>query len=404
MLFSWTQVNNPWQNTANVNHWIKGAREMNNFIVVADAYPGVSAKVADLILPAAMINEKWGAYGNAERRTQVWRQQILPPGQARADMWMMLELSKRFKIKDVWGEQKIPGLKAAGFEDGKLPSVLDEAVKMGYTPESTLVRSAVRDAGQQEVQVAGQSPRVTATTSPICSRMAGSPRRRCSRNTASLAPACARSGAVRCLSRRQGARSEMAGGAEGRQVGGNPVAQQREVRPVFKKGSGFDFYGNNGNSLVMGDLDKPGDPAKKVDISGKAKIYFRPYASPVEKPDANYDLWLCTGRVLEHWHSGTMTRRVPELHRAVPNAVCWINQKDADAKGLKRNDLVWIESRRGKVKVRLETGGRNRMPRGMVYVPWFDEGVLINKVTLDTTCPLSKETDYKKCSVKIYKA
>jgi anaerobic selenocysteine-containing dehydrogenase len=124
--------------------------------------------------------------------------------------------------------------------------------------------------------------------------------------------------------------------------------------PYVKKGSGFDYYGNNGAKLVMGDLDKPGDPAKNtVDISGKAKIYFRPYASPVEQPDANYDLWLCTGRVLEHWHSGTMTRRVPELHRAVPNAVCWINQKDADAKGLKRNDLVWIESRRGKVKVRL---------------------------------------------------
>jgi nitrate reductase NapA len=54
--------------------------------------------------------------------------------------------------------------------------------------------------------------------------------------------------------------------------------------------------------------------------------------------------------------------------------------------------------------VRLETGGRNKVPRGLIYVPWFDEGVLINKVTLDTTCPLSKETDYKKCAVKVYKA
>ena len=174
--------------------------------------------------------------------------------------------------------------------------------------------------------------------------------------------------------------------------------------PYVQKGMDFDFYGNNGQKMMEGNLEKPSGPDKKVDISHKAKIYFRPYASPVEKPDANYDLWLCTGRVLEHWHSGTMTRRVPELHRAVPNAVCWINQKDADAKGLKRNDLVWVESRRGKVKVRLETGGRNRVPRGLVYVPWFDEGVLINKVTLDATCPLSKETDYKKCAVKVYKA
>ena len=78
--WAWVQVNNPWHNTANANHWIKAAREMDNFIVVSEAYPGISAKVADLILPSAMIFEKWGAYGNAERRTQHWRQQVTPPG------------------------------------------------------------------------------------------------------------------------------------------------------------------------------------------------------------------------------------------------------------------------------------------------------------------------------------
>jgi nitrate reductase (cytochrome) len=51
----WVQVNNPWQNATNANHWIAAAREMDNFIVVSDAYPSISAKVADLILPAAMI-------------------------------------------------------------------------------------------------------------------------------------------------------------------------------------------------------------------------------------------------------------------------------------------------------------------------------------------------------------
>ena len=58
MKWAWVQVNNPWQNTANANHWIKAAREMDNFIIVSDPYPGISAKVADLILPAAMIYEK----------------------------------------------------------------------------------------------------------------------------------------------------------------------------------------------------------------------------------------------------------------------------------------------------------------------------------------------------------
>ncbi|RLD85725.1 MAG: periplasmic nitrate reductase subunit alpha, partial [Bacteroidetes bacterium] len=73
--FAWINVSNPYQNTANANHWIKAAREMDNFIVCSEAYPGISAKVSDLILPSAMIYEKWGAYGNAERRTQHWKQQ-----------------------------------------------------------------------------------------------------------------------------------------------------------------------------------------------------------------------------------------------------------------------------------------------------------------------------------------
>jgi nitrate reductase NapA len=406
ILFSWTQVNNPWQNTANVNHWIKGAREMNNFIVVADAYPGVSAKVADLILPAAMINEKWGAYGNAERRTQVWRQQILPPGQARGDLWMTLELSKRFKLKDVWGEQKIPGLKAPGFEDGKLPSVMDEAVKMGYTPESTLYDVLFATPENKKYKwpdnavASGHGNHIADLLKDGWfpeKALFEEYRQFGVGHGHDLAPFDVyHSAKVRGL-------KWPVVEKDGKWVE-TPWRNNEQYDPYVKAGSGFDFYGNNGQKMMTGDLDKNIGPDKTVDISGKAKIYFRPYASPVEKPDANYDLWLCTGRVLEHWHSGTMTRRVPELHRAVPNAVCWIHPKDAEAKGLKRNDLVWIESRRGKVKVRLETGGRNRMPRGMVYVPWFDEGVLINKVTLDATCPLSKETDYKKCSVKIYKA
>jgi nitrate reductase NapA len=99
-----------------------------------------------------------------------------------------------------------------------------------------------------------------------------------------------------------------------------------------------------------------------------------------------------------------MTRRVPELHRAVPSAQIFIHPKDAAARGLARNDLAWIESRRGKVKARIETAGRNRPPRGLVFVPWFDEGVFINKITLDATCPISKQTDFKKCAVKLYKA
>ncbi len=399
------QVNNPWQNTANLNHWIKGAREMDNFIVCCDAYPTVSAKVADLVLPAAMIYEKWGFYGNAERRTQCWRQQVPPPGQAKGDMWILLEMAKRIKLKDVWGEQKVPGLKEAGFEDGKLPSVLDEAMKLGYKPEMSLYEALFATPENKKFKwpdkvAKGHGNHIAETLKDGWfpeKAMFEEYREFGTDHSHDLAPFDVYyDDKVRGLKwpvvQKNGKWTETA------------WRFNEAYDPYVKKGSGIDFYGNNGKALVIGDLDKPGDGSKKVDISGKAKIYFRPYASPVEQPDKEFNLWLCTGRVLEHWHSGSMTRRVPELHRAVPAAVCWMHPKDAESRGLKRNDLIWIESRRGKVKVRIETGGRNKVPRGLVYVPWFDESVLINKVTLDSTCPISKETDFKKCSVKVYKA
>jgi nitrate reductase NapA len=126
-----------------------------------------------------------------------------------------------------------------------------------------------------------------------------------------------------------------------------------------------------------------------------------PYEPPAETPDAKYPYWLVTGRVLEHWHSGSMTRRVPELYRAFPNAVCFIHPDDAAALKLRRGDEVKVHSRRGFIRTRLETRGRDRMPRGVVFVPWFDESVLINKVTLDVTDPISLQTDFKKCAVRI---
>jgi nitrate reductase NapA len=186
-----------------------------------------------------------------------------------------------------------------------------------------------------------------------------------------------------------------------------PVVNGRETQwryregydPYVKPGEGFNFYGKALKKIPQG-----GPQGEKIDLAGKAKIFFRPYAEPAESPDARYDLWLCTGRVLEHWHSGSMTKRVAELNRAVPYALCYMHPQDAAERQLKRNDEILLESRRGKVKVRLETQGRNRVPRGLVFVPWFDENVLINKLTLDATCPISKETDYKKCAVRARKA
>ena len=97
-----------------------------------------------------------------------------------------------------------------------------------------------------------------------------------------------------------------------------------------------------------------------------------------------------------------MTRRVPELYTRVPRrgrASCIPTTRPRLK--LRRGDEVKVQSRRGFIRTRVETRGRNKMPRGVVFVPWFDESQLINKVTLDATDPISLQTDFKKCAVKI---
>src|SRR5262249_47638871 len=81
--------------------------------------------------------------------------------------------------------------------------------------------------------------------------------------------------------------------------------------------------------------------------------------------------------------------------------VCFMHPDDAAKLNMRRGDEVKVESRRGSIRTRLETRGRDRMPRGVVFVPWFDESQLINKVTLDATDPISLQTDFKKCAVRI---
>ena len=107
---------------------------------------------------------------------------------------------------------------------------------------------------------------------------------------------------------------------------------------------------------------------------------------------------------MEHWHTDSMTRRVPELHRAVPEAVVYMHPDDAQQRGIQHGMQVKLASRRGEVTVHVETRGRNKVPRGLVFVPFFDEGRLINRLTLDATCSISKEADFKKCAIKVVRA
>lgn len=152
------------------------------------------------------------------------------------------------------------------------------------------------------------------------------------------------------------------------------------------------------------------DPAAKgdtYDFYGKPdrKAWFitRPYEAEPEPPNKEYPFTLCTGRVIEHWHSGSMTRRVPALHQAVPEAYVEVNPHDAKALGIVNGSKVKISSRRGEITLKTLIDGRARPKRSEIFVPFFDESLLINEVTLDAFCPISKQPDYKKCAVKIEK-
>jgi nitrate reductase NapA len=351
----WVQVNNNMQAAANLmEEGLPGYRNPENFIVVSDAYPTVTALAADLILPAAMWVEKEGAYGNAERRTQFWHQLVDAPGEARSDLWQLVEFSKRFKIEEVWPADLI-----AKMPEVKGKTLFDVLYRNGQVDKFPL-KEVNPDYHNDEAKAFGFY-----IQKGLFEEYASFGRG----HGHDLAPFDAYHEA-------RGLRWPVVNGRE-------TLWRYREGSdPYVKAGTGFQFYGN---------------------ADGRAVIFALPYEPAAESPDKEYPFWLATGRVLEHWHSGSMTRRVPELYRAFPNAVVFMHPEDAKAMGLRRGVEVEVVSRRGRMRSRIETRGRDQPPRGLVFVPWFDASQLINKVTLDATCPISLQTDFKKCAVKIVK-
>ncbi len=351
----WVQCNNNMQAAANINEeaW-PGYRNPENFITVSDAYPTVTCEAADLILPTAMWVEKEGCYGNAERRTHMWHQLVQAPGDAKSDLWQLMEFSKRFAIEEVWPEEllaKAPEMRGKTMFDvlyrngnvDKFP--LEETATDYDNNESEEFGFYVQKGLFEEYATFGRG------------------------HAHDLAP-FDRYHEVR------GLRWPVVDGKE-------TLWRYREgYDPYVTPGAGVEFYGHK---------------------DGKARIFALPYEPAPESPDEEYPMWLCTGRVIEHWHSGSMTQRVPELYRAFPDAVCFMHPDDATEQGLRRGDEIRVISRRGDMRTRVETRGRNKPPRGLVFVPWFDASQLINKVTLDATDPMSKQTDYKKCAIRIEK-
>lgn len=338
----WVQVSNPGQSIPNLNNNMNNAKK--GFLVVSDIYPTATTVLADIVLPSAMWVEKNGIFGNSERRTQQWFRVVSPPGEARDDVWQVLAVARRMYEKGFEGMKDRDGnfLLAIRDDDGNEIEAWDWEV----FKKSNVDRQLFNEYRQLTVKKHKDLPPYDV------------------------------------LTEERGLRWPVIEHSDGTWV----ETKRRFVEgedPYVKAGTGVQFYGA-----------QAGDD--------RAIIWARPYEAPPEVPDDEYPFWLCTGRVLEHWHTGTMTGRIPQLHNAMPRAYVEMHPADASALDAKAGDPIRIASRRGSITLPL-FNGRAKPQRGAIFVPFFDETKLINEVTLDEYCPISKEPDYKKCAVRVEK-
>ena len=342
----WVQVTNPGQTLPNLNKLFNAKEKLDDkFLIVSEVYPTATTRLADLILPSAMWVEKNGIFGNSERRTQQWFKLVEPPGDARDDAWQTIAVARRLFDRNVAGMKDKDGefLFNVKDENGQVVPVWDWSRYYDVNVDRHLFEEYRKFTRYKHKDLAPYEEYVNA----------------------------------------RGLRW--------------PVVEQddgswQETRLRFSEG--FDPYVEDGCGVQFYHSSTNDD---------RAQLWFHPWIEPAELPDDEYPLMLTTGRVLEHWHTGTMTRRIPELNRAMPSAFVEMNPDDARSRGIENGDRVRVNSRRGEVELTAWINGRGRPPVGTVFVPFFDESMLINDVTLDALDPFSKQPDYKKSAVQIQK-
>jgi formate dehydrogenase major subunit len=151
---------------------------------------------------------------------------------------------------------------------------------------------------------------------------------------------------------------------------------------------------------------KEGDPGQPVVFqdhfptdTGRARFVPADIIPAAERPDTQYPRVLITGRQLEHWHTGSMTRRAAVLDALEPDPVASIHPLDLAEIGVTPGDVVTIASRRGQVSLyaRADEG----TPRGAVFVPFCYYEAAINTLTNDALDPFAKIPEFKYCAIKV---
>ena len=269
-------------------HHARQALASLDHLVVQDIFLTETAFHADVILPASAFAEKNGTFTNTDRRVQMARAVVPPPGEAQQDWWIIQEMARRLGL--AWTYQ--------GPAD------------------------------------------VFAEMSAIMPSLAHISWARLESEGAVTYPALA------------------------------------DDHP--------------GESIIFGDhFPTP---------SGRARIVPASIAPPDEVPDADYPMILSTGRVLEHWHTGSMTRRTTILDQLEPEAIALMNPAEITQMGAKPGDAIRIETRRGAVTTRVRED--RDVPRGMIFLPFCYAEAAANLLTNPALDPAGKIPEFKFCAAK----
>ena len=264
-----------------------------DMLVVQDIFLTETCYLADVILPASAFPEKTGSFTNTDRYVQMGRRALNPPGQARQDLDIIVDMARQLGLP--WDY---------GTGDAQAAAVFDE---------------------------------------------------------------------------------------------------MRRTMPSI---GGITWERLEAEHSVTYPCEKEGDPGIPVVFTetfptptGKGRFVPADIIPADERPDANYPLVLITGRQLEHWHTGSMTRRSGVLDSIEPDPVASLHPLDMAALGAKPGDLITIASRRGKVT--LYARNDESSPHGAVFVPFCYYEAAINKLTNSALDPFGKIPEFKYCAVRV---
>jgi len=181
-----------------------------------------------------------------------------------------------------------------------------------------------------------------------------------------------------------------------------------EMRQCMDSIAGITWDRLERESSVTYPCVKEGDPGAPVVFienfpteSGRAKFVAADLIHAAEQPDAEYPLVLITGRQLEHWHTGSMTRRASALDSIEPEPVASVHPLDLESLNIEPGATLTLESRRGAIS--LYARADDGMPRGAVFVPFCYYEAAANMLTNPALDPFGKIPEFKYCAVRVKK-